>query len=55
MTVTQNDVELVNANLDDYKAKEKNHPGLLREKGRIGFQSYNIRVDFRNVYIKELK
>ena len=56
VTTTQNDVELVSANLDDYKAKaEKNHPGLLREKGHIGFQSYNIRVDFRNVYIKELK
>lgn len=56
VTVTQNDVELVNANLDDYKAKaDKNHPGLKREKGFIGFQSYNIRVDFRNVYIKELK
>ena len=56
VTIVQNDVELVNANLDDYKAKqEKNHPGLGREKGRIGFQSYNIRVEFRNVWIKELK
>ena len=55
VTVVQNDVELVNANLDDYKAKEKNHPGLARTEGRIGFQSYNIRVEFRNVWIKELK
>jgi hypothetical protein len=56
VTVVQNDVELVNANLDDYKAKqEKGHPGLGRDKGRIGFQSYNIRVEFRNVWIKELK
>ncbi|MDY3556800.1 DUF1080 domain-containing protein [Gemmata sp. JC717] len=56
VTVTQNDVELVNTNLDDYKAKaDKNHPGLKREKGHVGFQSYNVRVDFRNVYIKELK
>ena len=55
VTVTQNGEELVKANLDDYKAKEKNHPGLAREKGHIGFQSYNIRVDFRNVVIKELK
>lgn len=56
VTVTQNDVELVNANLDDYKAKaDKNHPGLKREKGHIGFQSYNVHVEFRNVYIKELK
>lgn len=56
VVVTQNDVELVNANLDDHKAKaDKNHPGLKREKGHIGFQSYNVRVDFRNVWIKELK
>ena len=55
VTVTQNDVELVNANLDDYKAKEKGHPGLKREKGRVGFQSYNVRVEFRNVWVKELK
>ena len=55
VTVEQNGGELVNANLDDYKSKEKNHPGLAREKGRIGFQSYNIRVEFRNISIKELK
>lgn len=55
VTVTQNDVELVSANLDDYKAKAEKHPGLAREKGHIGFQSYNIRVEFRNVWIKELK
>ena len=56
VTVTQNGAELVSANLDDYKEKaDKNHPGLKREKGHIGFQSYNVRVDFRNVYIKELK
>jgi hypothetical protein len=55
VTITQNDVELVNADLDDYKAKEKNHPGLKRDAGRVGFQSYNVRVEFRNVWIKELK
>lgn len=56
VTIAQNGEELVKANLDDYKAKQdKNHPGLGREKGHIGFQSYNIRVDFRNVSIKELK
>ena len=55
VTIVHNDVELVNANLDDYKDKYEKHPGLKREKGRVGFQSYNIRVDFRNVWIKELK
>jgi len=54
--VEQNGTALVDANLDDYKEKaDKNHPGLKREKGHIGFQSYNTRVEFRNVYIKELK
>ena len=56
VTVEQNGKELVSANLDDYKSKaEKNHPGLNRDKGHIGFQSYNIRVEFRNIAIKELK
>jgi hypothetical protein len=56
VVVEQNGKELVNANLDDYKEKaEKNHPGLKRDKGHVGFQSYNIRVEFRNVYVKELK
>jgi hypothetical protein len=55
VTIVQNDVELVNANLDDYKAKYEKHPGLKRDKGRVGFQSYNVRVEFRNVWIKELK
>jgi len=52
--VEQNGKVLVDANLDDYKAKYPKHPGLTREKGHVGFQSYNIRVDFRNVSIKEL-
>jgi hypothetical protein len=55
VTVEQNGSPLVDANLDDYKAKEEGHPGLAREKGRIGFQSYNIRVEFKNVAVKELK
>jgi len=56
VTIEQNGKELVNANLDDYKAKAKeNHPGLRRTSGKIGFQSYNQPVEFRNVFIKELK
>ena len=30
------------------------HPGIKRDKGKVGFQSYNTRVEFRNIYIKEL-
>jgi hypothetical protein len=55
VSIYQNDVELVKANLDDYKAKFDKHPGLKRETGRVGFQSYNVRVEFRNISIKELK
>jgi hypothetical protein len=47
---------VVDANLDDYKEKHsKKHPGILRDKGHIGFQSYNFRVEFRNIWVKELK
>jgi hypothetical protein len=55
VTVTQNGEELVAADLDDYRAKFDKHPGLKRAAGHVGFQSYNDRVEFRNVAIKELK
>ena len=55
VTVVLNDKDLVNANLDDYKDKYEKHPGLTREKGHTGFQSHDGRVEFRNIYIKELK
>src|SRR5262245_29624867 len=55
VVVEHNGQGLVNANLDDYKAKYEKHPGLTRTKGAVGFQSYNIRVDFKNIYIKEMK
>lgn len=55
VTVTQNGKELVNADLDEFKGKFDRHPGLKREKGHVGFQSYNTRVEFRNVVVNELK
>jgi hypothetical protein len=46
---------LVDANLDDYVEQHaKKHPGILRKTGHIGLQSYNFRVDFRNIYLKAL-
>ena len=46
---------VVDANLEDSKEKKgAKHPGLSRGKGHIGFQSYNTRVEFRNVFIKPL-
>jgi hypothetical protein len=54
--IEQNGKELVKANLDDHKDRaEKNHPGLKRAKGHLGFQSYNIRVEFKDVVVKELE
>ena len=55
VTIEQNGKEMVNANLDDFEKKFGKHPGLKREKGHLGFQSYNIKLEFRNVYVKELK
>jgi hypothetical protein len=52
--VNLNDHELVKANLDDYKDHFEKHPGLKRDKGHIGLQSYNYRVEFRNIFIKKL-
>lgn len=53
--VEQNGEVLVDANLDEYvKEHGKRHPGILRDKGHIGFQSYNTRVEFRNIYLKPL-
>ena len=54
--VQHNGEVLVDANLDDYvKEHGKRHPGISREKGAVGFQSYNYRVEFKNIYLKELK
>ena len=57
ITVIQNGETLVDANLDDYvKEHGKRHPGILEtnKKGHIGFQSYNLRVEFRNIFLKAL-
>ena len=55
ITVINNGETLVDANLDDYvKEKAKSHPGILRKDGHIGFQSYNKRVEFRNIFLKAL-
>lgn len=52
--VENNGARLVDANLDDYKEHSKRHPGILRDKGHIGLQSYNLRVEFRNIVLKPL-
>jgi hypothetical protein len=55
VTIEVNGKQVVDANLEDYKEKHgAKHPGLSRAKGHVGFQSYNTRVEFRNVFIKPL-
>jgi hypothetical protein len=54
VTVEHNGEVLVDANLDDSKEHFKRHPGLQREKGHVGLQSYNFRVEFHNIHVKPL-
>jgi Domain of Unknown Function (DUF1080) len=55
VTVEVNGTTLVDANLETYKeTKGAKHPGLSRAKGHVGFQSYNTRVEFRNIFLKPL-
>jgi hypothetical protein len=54
VAVVLNGTKVVDANLDEYKDHAKKHPGLLRTTGHLGLQSYNFRVEFRNLYVKPL-
>jgi hypothetical protein len=56
VTVEVNGAVVVDADISKADAKKQTrHPGLARAKGHVGFQSYNTRVEFRNVVIKEEK
>lgn len=57
LTVTVNGVPVVHTDLDRERedpAVAKEHPGLARTSGRIGLQSHNERVEFRNLSLKDL-
>jgi hypothetical protein len=54
ITVELNGETVTDANLDDYKAHNEQHPGLLRAKGHLGVQSHGGRVEFRNLFLKPL-
>jgi hypothetical protein len=54
VTIELNGVQTVDADLDKYKNKEKEHPGILRDKGFLGLQSHDGRVEFRRLYVKPL-
>ena len=55
ITIELNGTKTVDANLDNYKNKNKSHPGMLHDKGHLGLQSHDGRVEFRNLYVKPLK
>jgi len=59
--VTLNGTVIVDADLDEAVAKNggktldhKEHPGLKRETGRIGFLGHGDSLEFRNLRVKEL-
>ncbi len=54
--VTVNGQLILDANLNDVKdgAILMKHPGLLRDRGHIGFLGHNDYVEFRNIRIKEI-
>jgi hypothetical protein len=53
--VTLNGVVIVDANLDEVQPMDhRDHPGLKRDKGYIGFLGHGTRVEFRKIRIKEL-
>jgi hypothetical protein len=52
--VTVNDKVVVDADLDSYPAKVKEHPGLSRTGGYIGLQNHGSRLDYRNLKIRQL-
>lgn len=59
ITVNLNDTTIVDADIDKASMAGtmdgKEHPGLKRDKGHIGFLSHGSRVQFRNIKIMELK
>lgn len=52
--VRLNGETVVDDRIDQHPELDAEHPGLKRETGRIGLQSHNDRVEFRNVRVKEL-
>ncbi len=55
ITVTLNGVVIVDADISKIEPLDKKeHPGLKRDKGFIGFMGHGAHVEFRNIRVKEL-
>ena len=54
--VVLNGKTILDANLNEVRdpAALQKHPGLLRDRGHVGFLGHNDYVEFRNIRIKEL-
>jgi hypothetical protein len=52
--VRLNDTLIVEANLDEHKDKEAEHPGILRSSGYVGLQNHGTRLDYKNIRLREL-
>jgi len=54
--VVLNGKTIVDADLNDVRDPEvlQKHPGMFRERGRLGFLGHHDHVEFRNIRIKEL-
>jgi HEAT repeat protein len=59
LTVKLNGVTILYADIDAASTPQtmdgRDHPGLKREKGHIGFLGHGSRVEFRSIRIKELR
>jgi hypothetical protein len=54
VTVTLNASKVVDDRLDSHPELAAEHTGLARTEGRIGLQSHNHRVEFRELWIKRM-
>ena len=54
--VVLNGHNILDVNLDDVTDPEilKEHTGLQRESGHLGFLGHNEPIEFRNIVVKEL-
>jgi hypothetical protein len=49
-----NGKKIIDTNLTHFAHKLDTHPGLMREGGYIGLQSYDSRMEFRRMIVREL-
>lgn len=54
VVVRLNGTTVVDDRIDRHPELEPEHPGLKRRSGRIGLQSHNDRVEFRNIRLREV-